>query len=125
LDGLSQKHAVEAARAGPGHNVGHHPQMRARSMRKPGQQIDIDPFTGQKMVGILAKTAGAGQFPHFLGHAMHVNRKADPAVTDQSETKLFVPHRQAGPIASGWRQSAKSARREIPLPSPDRQAGQG
>ena len=49
-----------------------------------------DPVAG--MAGCMEVAAGARQVPHLLGHAMHVNGEADPAVADKTDPQFLLPH---------------------------------
>ena len=89
MDRLCQENAVDPARAGAGNDIRQHPQAHAMLRFDAAQQIEIDALG---TVGVLTSgevvvesAAGGGEFPQFLGDAVHVDGKADPAVTDQSD----------------------------------------
>src|SRR5690606_35933133 len=57
----------------------------------------LDP--GRPLLTGAERATGAGQLPHFLGHAMHVDGEADSAVADERDPQFLLPHRLilAGP----------------------------
>ena len=106
MDGLCQKHAVDAARTGPGNDVWQYPQAQGVLRLDMAQKIEInrlDVVAGRSGVAVIG-AAGAGQVPQFLGDAVHVDRQADPAVAHQREPQFLLPHDSSMPANATLRQ---------------------
>lgn len=112
-DRLREEDAVDAAGAGAGDDVDQNAEtqtrlafdfLQQRLVGAPGRRIRqaFDPIVKRRNIvaGPVECLARHGQSPHLLGDAVHIDGKADAAVTDESETKLLLPHR---PIGSGAR----------------------
>ena len=86
FDRLREENAVDAACTGAGDDVGHDAQADAALRLDRAEQRAIDRLAAAARLRIvMIGAAGAGQPPHFLGDAVHVDGQADAAVADQRE----------------------------------------
>ncbi len=86
FDRLREENAVDAACTGAGDDVGHDAQADAALRLDRAEQRAIDRLAAAARLRIvMIGAAGAGQPPHFLGDAMHVDGQADAAIADQRE----------------------------------------
>ena len=94
MDRLRQEHTVDPACAGPGDNVGHNPQPQPVILLDPLEQVEIDSLrAGAAILAGQKVAARAGELPQLLGDAMHIDRKADPAVANECNSQFFLAHR--------------------------------
>ena len=102
-DRFGQEDGVDAARAGAGEDVDEDPQLDLALGGERFEESPVSPFAAAvfRFPGVVG-AAGAGEPPHLLGNAVHIDRQADPAVADEGQTKLFFPH----PGDRGRRESA-------------------
>ena len=92
-DGLGKENAVDAARAGAGHNIADHPQPQLSLVFYPVQQIEIHLLGARGLLlAIGMGAAGAQQPPDLFQRAMHVDRQADSAIADHGQPKFLFPH---------------------------------
>ena len=83
---LAGGNAVDAACTGAGDDVGHDAQADAALRLDRAEQCAVDRLAAAARLRIvMIGAAGAGQPPHFLGDAMHVDGQADAAIADQRE----------------------------------------
>ena len=96
MDGLGEKHPIDAARAGPGDNVGQHPKPKRVLRLNMAEKFQIDPLhpLRRRRGMVVISPAGARQLPQFLGDAMHVNGKADAAITHKRNAEFLLAHAQ-------------------------------
>ena len=99
---LGQKHGVYTARAGARQDIRDQPQRQIACPPDRVKQAVIDArhAVWRRITG-MPRPAGAGGMPDVLGHAMHRDRQADPAITDQRDAQFFLPHWRS--MASGGR----------------------
>ena len=90
---LGQEHAIDSARTGPGDDIGQDPQAQFEMALDPVKQAFVNRFrAAAHRRAAMESAAGAGQFPQLLGHAVHVNGKADTAVADQGDAEFLLAH---------------------------------
>jgi len=108
-DRLGKEDAVDAAGAGPGDDVRKDRQPQPGMRLDQGQERLVDGFGARRVPPVLMGAAGARQLPDLLGDPMHVDGKADPAVTDQGKPQFLFPHgrRLAEPGAAVEPQSGR------------------
>ena len=93
MDRLGQEHTVDPACAGPGDNVGHNPQPQPVILFDPLEQVEIDRLRAAAAILAGQKVAARpGELPQFFGDAMHIDRKADPAVANECNSQFFLAH---------------------------------
>ena len=101
-NGMGEEDGVDPACARPGHDVDENAQVDLGLLGDTAQQLVIDALAA--VARRLARVEGAarpGEAPHLLGDAVHVDGEADPAVADQRDPKLLLPHR-----AGKWQEAA-------------------
>jgi len=89
-DRLRQEDAVDAPGARPGKNIGQDPHAQRAFPRHLVEQFGIDAGGAARPLAVMTRTAGAGEVPHLLGDAVHIDREADPAVTDQRQPQFLL-----------------------------------
>jgi hypothetical protein len=85
-DRLGKENRVDAARARARQDVDQHPQLDAALRRHRLEQPAVDAFAAarRRFPGVEG-AAGAGEPPHLLGDAVHVDGEADSPVADQRQ----------------------------------------
>ncbi len=90
---LCQEYAVDAARACARDDIAEYAQPRPRSVFEHSQQFAVDRSAAALHFGaIVPRAAGARKVPDLLGDAVHVNRKADASVANESQPEFLFAH---------------------------------
>ena len=94
MDRLRKEHAVDAARAGPGDDVGKDAQFERMGFFEMAQQPVVDRLRAAcgNRLPVPVQLAGADRLPHLFRHPMHVDGQADAAVTDERDPQFLLPH---------------------------------
>jgi hypothetical protein len=83
MDRLGQKHRVDAPRACPGHDIREHAESQVVAFLDALEQFAVyRAHLALRRRSAVKIPARAGEMPHLLRDAMHVDRKADAAVAD-------------------------------------------
>ena len=92
-DRLRQENAVDPARAGARNNVCQDAKLQVPGLLDELEKLDIDRLDlGAGGEPTVIGAAGADKVPDLLGDAVHVDGKADPAITDKGEPEFLLPH---------------------------------
>ena len=96
MDRLRQEHPVDPACRCPGDDIGQDPQLERVEIADALQQLEVDRLgTAMRPFAAVERAAGAGELPQLLGHPVHIDRQANPAIADQRDPEFLLPHRRA------------------------------